>query len=84
MISSGSVRELKQFWERKSQKELISFSVKRVQISESTVHEVELNCSCCKSTFVLRAAHDCFSNDNEEGLEWMKDSLTGDIINIRV
>jgi hypothetical protein len=83
-----SVQELLKFWEKQSStpeavksrpKLTLTCSVKAVTIDEHELYEVELKCLCCKSNFIVRAAHEC---ENEKavsppnnGLEWIQSEL---------
>ncbi|KAJ3334473.1 hypothetical protein HDU91_002714, partial [Kappamyces sp. JEL0680] len=58
-------------------KDIIGCSVKSITIHGRTIHQVELTCKCCQGHFVVRAAHECSSQDENEaqeaGLEWLQD-----------
>lgn len=67
--------------------DMIVCGVKTLTVNGTKVHEIELGCQQCASSFVLRAAHEC-SNTNpdelayqERGLEWLRDERS-DYINI--
>ncbi|KAI8896957.1 hypothetical protein BC833DRAFT_621696 [Globomyces pollinis-pini] len=85
-----SVASLKQFWEKKaislkpmgwvkkSQSPInaeILCEVKTASVDNAMIHEIELHCKCCSSSFIVRAAHECLSTvTDESGLEWFRES----------
>jgi hypothetical protein len=69
--------------------EVINCAVKAVTIQKHTIHQIELFCTCCSSTFIVRAAHACERDNAEDGkeeetgLEWLN-STNGDQINLTI
>ena len=54
--------------------ELVACHVKTVTIQGILFYEIELKCNECKSSFKIRASHECHSNEslNSAGLEWIE------------
>jgi hypothetical protein len=86
-----SVTELCRYWEEKSRYHTkttvshrnlpISCAVKTITVEgHALIHEIELQCKCCQSTFIVRAAHECQSKE-DTGLEWIQ-TKQGENVNL--
>lgn len=65
----------------------ISCSVKTITIEGHElhlIHQIEMECKCCKSCFIVRAAHNCEGDydSGHSGLEWIKSGKNEDHVNL--
>lgn len=90
--NNQKVSQLCQFWEKKTKStnrnpisrkttDSISCSVTSIMAEKDClIHQVQLECTCCASIFILRAAHEC-NPQNNSGLEWIQNS-NGDNVHV--
>ncbi|KAI9097416.1 hypothetical protein DFS34DRAFT_650227 [Phlyctochytrium arcticum] len=60
--------------------DLLICGVKTLTINQTKVHEIELKCHGCASSFVLRAAHDCGDEEATQGCGQIEDPVKSDTL----
>jgi hypothetical protein len=62
----------------------ISCSVKTITVEGHElhlIHQIEMECNCCKSCFIVRATHTCEGDvdSGNSGLEWIKSDINEEV-----